>query len=207
MIQLSSENSSVVVTAKAHGRVNLIGEHTDYNDGFVLPAAIPHHAIVTLKTRDDRNVNLISHDINTTDSLHKTHYVLGEEQNKKHWSDYVQGITKILAGDGFQFRGFDAELNSTVPIGSGLSSSAAIEVAFLRALRDAFHLKLDDLAIAKIGQRVENEFVGAHVGLMDQMAASLAVTGSALFIDIQSLKYEKLELPHGFSLAVINSGY
>ena len=190
----------------AHGRVNLIGEHTDYNDGFVLPAAIPHHAVVKLTLRSDSQVHILSRDIPAEKGRHEYHYILGEEKKTGDWPDYVQGITQLLVRAGHAITGFQAELHSTVPIGSGLSSSAAIEVAFLRALKEAFRLEISSIEIAKLAQRVENEFVGAHVGIMDQMSASLAELGSALFIDVQSLEYKKIALPTGYSLAIINSG-
>jgi galactokinase len=110
---------------KAHGRVNLIGEHMDYNDGFVLPAAIPHHAVVQLTPRTDNRVQLKSHDVDTHAGSATADYELGHETKRSHWSDYIQGITKILAHDGHKIKGFTADLRSSVPIGSGLSSSAA----------------------------------------------------------------------------------
>ena len=118
----------------------------------------------------------------------------------------MQGVTQALARAGFHVGGFDVALRSTVPLGSGLSSSAALQVAILRGLRDLFGLALDDVTLAKLGQRAEVDFVGAPVGIMDQMASSLAQPGVALFIDTRSLAYEQVHLPAGTELAVINSG-
>src|SRR5262249_32635975 len=122
------------------------------------------------------------------------------------WVDYVQGVTRALRADGMPIRGFELHLESRVPIGSGLSSSAALEVAVLRALREAFALPLDDLALALVGQRAETEFVGARVGPMDQMAASLADERTALLIDTRSLAYRRIPLPAAVELVVVDSG-
>ncbi len=190
------------VTASAPGRVNLIGEHTDYNGGYVLPIAIPQRTLVALAAQRGRAVRVVSAGMD--EQVHE--YTLGMENQSKSWLDYVQGVTWILRNDGHKLGGFDAWIRSEVPVGSGLSSSAALEVALLRALRDAFALPLDDLQLALLGQRVENEFVGAWVGVMDQMAASLADENAALFIDTRSLAYQRVPLPAGVALIVLNSG-
>jgi galactokinase len=190
------------VTASAPGRVNLIGEHTDYNGGFVLPTAIPQRTTVCLSPRADRTVRAASPGIDAT----TYEYQLGGEEPRHRWLDYVQGTTKLLEADGQPISGFEAAIASDVPVGSGLSSSAALDVALLQALRHAFGLKIDEVALARLAQRVENEFVGAHVGIMDPMAASLADAGTALFIDTRSLAYKRLPLPTTADLVVINSG-
>src|SRR5262249_29740356 len=133
-------------------------------------------------------------------------YRLGEEKPGQGWLDYVQGVTRQLADAGHPLRGFEARVASRVPVGSGLSSSAALTVALQRALREAFGLGLSDVAIARFGQRVENEFVGARVGIMDPMAASLADSGTALFLDCRSLHYERVPLPAGADQVVIECG-
>jgi galactokinase len=189
------------VVAEAPGRVNLIGEHTDYNGGYVLPTAIPQRTRVELRTRPDDRVVLDSAQIPGT-----VEYRLGQEQPRHDWTDYVQGVTRFLVEAGHRIGGFEARVESSVPIGSGLSSSAALEVSVMRALRDAFGLELDPIAMARIGRRAENEFVGAQTGVMDQMAASLADLGSALFLDTRSMAYELVPIPPGAELVVINSG-
>jgi galactokinase len=115
-------------------------------------------------------------------------------------------VTQVLRGDGHALRGFNARIDSAVPLGSGLSSSAALSVSLMRALRQAFALDLDDVTIARLGQRSENEFVGARVGIMDPMAASLADEGTALFLDSRTLCFERVPLPTGAELVVIDSG-
>lgn len=197
------------VAAFAHGRVNLIGEHTDYNGGFVLPTNIPQRTEVAVSKRNDREVHLYSANFagkGGTDQTSTT-YSLGDESLSRHWSDYIKGITFLLQKDGYKISGFNCALRSNVPIGSGLSSSAALEVAILKALNKVFALGIDPVTIAKLGQRVENEFVGARIGIMDQMVASLGTMGEALFIDTRDLSYKNLPLPTSeMELLVINSG-
>lgn len=191
------------VTSEANGRVNLIGEHTDYNGGWVLPTAIPQKTTVHLKPRNDDKV--IAKSANRDDQ--EKIYQLGQEEPTNTWIDYLQGVTRILSQEGLLKKGFEVHVDSSVPIGSGLSSSAALEVSFLKALRDAFNLSLDDRQLARIGQRAENEFVGARVGIMDQMACGLAKAGEALFLDTQTLSYEQVILSSDeMDLVVINSG-
>jgi galactokinase len=192
------------VRVQAPGRVNLIGEHTDYNGGFVLPMAIPQQTEVVLAPREDRTVRAFS--ANLGPEQRQGEYTLGQEKVGRGWLDYLQGVTWVLRREGMEVQGFDVWVRSDVPVGSGLSSSAALEVAMMRALREAFGLKLDDVRLALLGQKVENDFVGAPVGVMDQMASSLAGGGAALFLDTRTLQYERVPLPPGVDLIVINSG-
>jgi galactokinase len=192
------------LVASAPGRVNLIGEHTDYNGGFVLPMAIPQRTYVALARRGDTRVAAASRDLPR--GAHVETFELGRETRVNGWLDYVQGCTEALAADGHPLGGFDVAIVSSVPLGSGLSSSAALEVAVLRGLRELFGLALGDVRLAQLGQRAENDFVGAPVGLMDQMAASLADERTALFLDTRSVQYETVPLPPGAGLVVINSG-
>lgn len=192
------------VIRSACGRVNLIGEHTDYNGGFVLPTPIPQSCTAALAARPDRVVRAWSAELCGPGETFE--YTLGREQKRGGWLDYVQGVTAVLAAAGHDVEGFDLALHSTVPIGSGLSSSAALEVGLLRALRDRFALPVDEVAIARIGRAAETDFVGAPIGIMDQMAASLATPGLALFIDTRTLATESLPLPDGTDLVVIDSG-
>jgi galactokinase len=192
------------VRASAPGRVNVIGEHTDYNGGFVLPAAIPQHTCVELRPRGGAAVEVWTRDITPAGEL-KT-YTLGSETPQRNWLDYVQGVTHVLAADGHRVAGFQLRIQSDVPVGSGLSSSAALEISILRALREAFALSLSDTELARLGQRVETDFVGAPIGIMDQMACSLADHGHMLFLDTRSLHFEQIPLPPGAQLVVIDSG-
>ena len=189
------------VRSSASGRVNLMGDHTDYNGGFVLPAAIPQTTRVELAARADRTVRVWSAAYPDDSPIE---YELGAEAHDDSWADYVKGMTVVLAPFGLQ-RGFDARIESDVPVGSGLSSSAALEIAIGRAIREAFVLSIEDLELAKAGRRAENEFVGAPVGIMDQMASSFATPASALFLDTRSLDYEQVAIPSNSALIVINS--
>lgn len=192
------------VRASAPGRVNIIGEHTDYNGGFVLPAAIPQRTVVELARGSGIRVEVWSRDI--APSGERRAYVLGSERRAGDWLDYFRGITHVLANDGHVLGGFQLRVESTVPVGSGLSSSAAIEISVLRALREAFGLALSDIDLARIGQRVETEFVGAPIGIMDQMACSLADEDHALFLDTRTLDHQSIALPAAAQLIVIDSG-
>ncbi|PZR94474.1 MAG: galactokinase [Candidatus Chloroheliales bacterium] len=196
--------SAPAVVVSAPGRVNLIGEHTDYNGGFVLPTAIPQRTTVELSPRRDKAVHAVSASMGEQPAIHE--YFIGMETPHHDWVDYVQGVSWALYTANHPLRGFDAWISSDVPLGSGLSSSAALEVALLRALRDAFGLKMDDVQLARLGQTAENDFVGAHVGIMDQMAASLADEHTALFLDTRSLEYQRVPLPADLDLVVLNSG-
>jgi galactokinase len=190
-----------MVVSKAHGRVNLIGEHTDYNGGWVLPTIIPQFTEIKIEKTPGQTVTLMS----TGDRFYS--YALGEEQPQDLWVDYLQGATKILKEKGIHLSGFTASIHSTIPEGSGLSSSAALEMSFLKGLQEMFQFEMTPVELAKIGQRIENEFVGAKVGIMDQMATLLADENEALFLDTQEMTFERIPLPvEMIDLMVINSG-
>ena len=191
------------VAREAPGRVNLIGEHTDYNDGFVMPIATPQHTRVELAAASGDAVRVWSASIA---SERPASYRLGEERRRGEWIDYVQGVTAAMRGRRLPIRGFDARIESDVPLGAGLSSSASLEIAMVRALGEAFGLAIDPIETARIGHDAETGLVGAPVGIMDQMAASLAAADAALFIDTRSLEFEQLPLPSSAELVVIDSG-
>ena len=188
----------------APGRVNLIGEHTDYNGGFVLPMAIPQRTWVAVSKSAGRHARVASANFGTGSQVEP--FEIGGEVPRHTWIDYIQGCTQAMSGAGVAPAGFDMAIWSDVPLGSGLSSSAALEVAVMRGLRELFALRLDDVLLAQLGQRAENHFVGAPVGVMDQMAASLADDRMALFLDTRTFHYEQVALPPGGELVVINSG-
>jgi galactokinase len=190
------------VSASAPGRVNLIGEHTDYHEGYVLPTVIPQRTSVDLTRRQDRRVRASSADV--ADPCED--YEIGREARGRGWLDYVQGVTVMLARGGVEVPGFDLRITSTVPVGAGVSSSAALLVALLRGLRALLGLDLDDTGLAQMAQRAEADFVGAPVGIMDQMASSLGREGEALFLDTRSLLFERLRLPPSIEIVVIDSG-
>ena len=190
-------------TGRAPGRVNLIGEHTDYNDGFVLPTPLPQHTRVDLALRADREVRVATAAIPDGAPVA---YRIGSEDQQGDWADYVRGITWVLREQGHRLGGFDAYVESDVPVGGGLASSAALLVALQRALRTAFDLALDDVTLARYAQRAETDFVGARVGIMDPLAASLGHAGETLFIDTRTLVTRPIALPAAIELVVIHSG-
>ncbi|MBV9579296.1 MAG: galactokinase, partial [Chloroflexi bacterium] len=174
---------------------------TDYNGGFVLPTPIPQHTRAYLTPGEARTVHVRSDQVAAPGE-----YAIGDEQPRGDWLDYVQGVTWALGQAGFALSGFTLDITSDVPLGAGVSSSAALEVAVLRAIREAFSFELDDVRLALLGQQAENEFVGAQCGIMDQMVASLGDPGSALYLDTRSLQYRRLPLPPAADLVVIHSG-
>jgi galactokinase len=188
--------------ADAPGRVNLLGEHTDYHGGFVLPTVLPQRTTVRLTPRGDDVVRVRSGTVGAA-----AEYRLGRERRGGEWLDYVQGVTAALATRGVRVSGFDAAIESTVPVGAGVSSSAALTVALLRALRQANSLALDDVALARVAQAAETEFVGAPIGIMDQMACSVGRAGEALFLDTRTLAFERIPLPANADVLAIHSGH
>lgn len=174
---------------KAPGRVNLIGEHTDYNEGFVFPMAIDRYTYVAISKRDDRTLNIFS-------DSYKENITINLEGAKpiKHWSDYVVGVASVFIEMGYQVSGADIFIYSDVPLGAGLSSSAAIEVSTAYALMKTNGLEIDTLNLAKICQKAENDFVGMKCGIMDQFVSIHGKENCALFLDCRSLNYEPVTL-------------
>ena len=186
--------------ADAPGRVNLLGEHTDYNEGFVLPIAIPQRTRVAVGRSAGPGFRLHAAHFGTTVAFDLAH------RPAEHHARYVYGCLRELAAAGVVLPALDLHVASSVPIAVGLSSSAALEVATLRALRALLALALDDVEIARIAQRAEIADAGVQCGIMDQMAASLADTGHMLFLDTRTLRRAVLPLPAGASLVVLDSG-
>jgi galactokinase len=180
-----------VRVAKAPGRVNLIGEHTDYNDGFVMPMAIDRATTVTATPRRDRIVTAEARDLGQSDR-----FTLDRIEATGSWRDYVRGVVGALSLE----HGFDLRIESDVPRGAGLSSSAALEVAVARALSDAPAI---DLAI--LSQRVENEFVGVQCGVMDQLTVALAKADHALLLDCRDLTTRHIPIPAEAAIVVCDS--
>ena len=187
---------------EAPGRVNLIGDHTDYAEGLVLPFPLPFRTRVQLWRRADREV----HAWTALEPDEVRSYRLGEEHAGGTWLDYLQGVTRALGSGGPAPGGADVVIRSTLPAGSGLASSAALTVALLRALRSARELALDDVGLAHLAWRAETDLVGAPVGLMDPLAASLGSPGQALLIDLRTLATEPVALPAALEVGVLHSG-
>ncbi len=179
------------VVVRAPGRVNLIGEHTDYNDGFVLPMAINRDVLIAVRPRADRIVALHSLNFEATATFALDHLAPSTEQP---WINYVQGVAQQLAREGLALTGMEGVIEGDVPIASGLSSSAATEVAALMAFQALGGWELDGARAALLCQQAENEFLGVRVGIMDQFISRLGKRDHALFIDCRSLQYEPIPL-------------
>jgi galactokinase len=193
-----------VFVGEAPGRVNLIGEHTDYSGGYVLPTVIPQTTSVAVAANPDAHVRVFSRTVPV--EAGRATFTIGEEARQHGWVDYVQGVTSVLQSEGVALGGFDAIIDSTVPLGSGLSSSASLIVALLRALRTLYQLALDDLVLAGLARRVETDFLGIPVGPMDPLACTLGRPGYAVLLDTRSLASELVQFPAGLDVAVVNSG-
>lgn len=187
---------------RAPARINLIGEHTDYNDGFVMPAAIDLYCYAAIKPREDRR--LLIHSDTFAESVE---FDLDESNHlaRGHWSDYVGGVAVTLERTGYRLTGADLAIRSDVPIGAGLSSSAAIEVATARALLENSGIEIDRVELAKLCQRTENEFVGMRCGIMDQFIACLGRHDHALMLDCRTLEFRFLRLPEDVRLVICNT--
>jgi galactokinase len=188
------------VSASAPGRVNLLGEHTDYNDGYVLPIAIAQRTRVAVRPNASDRFRLYAAAL---DGL--AEWAAGTAPAEQ-FARYVHGCVAVVAEAGFDVPPLDVHVSSDVPIGVGLSSSAALEVATLRALRELLALPFDEVRIAQLAQRAEVDYAGVRCGIMDQMAASLADTNRALFLDTRTLARRLVPLPGGSEVMVLDSG-
>jgi galactokinase len=187
---------------RAPGRVNLIGEHTDYNDGFVMPAAIDFSTYVTISPLDNRKLSVFSENVRDKVEVDLDDVELAP---RKSWSDYVVGVAVMFERAGYRLRGAKLSIRGEVPIGSGLSSSAAIEVATGCALAANSDLNISRTELAKLCRQAENEFVGAHVGIMDQFVSCHGQANKALLLDCRSLEYKLLPLSDKARLVVCNT--
>jgi len=189
-------------TFRAPGRVNLIGEHTDYNDGFVMPAAIDRSVRVRVWPREDRKLEIRSENFNEV-----VEFDLDQKcpAPRHHWSDYVVGVAVVLERAGYRLRGAFLQIHGEVPLGAGLSSSAAVEVATACALTAVSHHAIERRELALLCQQAENEFVGAHVGIMDQFVALFGEAQRALLLDCRSLEFKLLPLPDTVNVVICNT--
>jgi galactokinase len=189
---------------RAPGRVNLLGEHTDYNDGFVFPAAIDRATYVAAGNRSDEQVVVYSGQFDASDSFS----LVGEiERSAAHpWSNYVRGVVRGLLARGDTLKGANLLIESDVPLGSGLSSSAALEVATGYAFQLLNGIEMMGEELALLAQAAENTFVGVQCGIMDQFISALGREGHALMIDCRDLSYEAVPLPNEARIVICNSG-
>ena len=193
----SSADDGPEIVARAPGRANLIGEHTDYNDGLVLPVALELRTQVRGRRSDVVRLTSTGHagvavvDLATGDGP------------TRGWARYVTAVVRVLVDAGLALRGIDGRVSSDVPVGTGLSSSAALEVAVALAVLEE---PIDAVALARLCQRAENEHVGVRSGILDQLASAGATRGAALFIDCRTLETEAVRVPDGLRVLVVDSG-
>lgn len=193
-------NAAPEVEASAPGRVNLLGEHTDYNDGFVLPTAIPQHTTVCIGHSPNDRHHFYSA------NLEEWIDVIPADSTPQGFARYINGCIRVVENAGYPVPPLNVFVTSSVPIGSGLSSSAALEIATLRGLRSLLKLDLDDVKVAQLGQQAEIQYAGVHCGILDQMACSLADTEHMLFLDTRTLDRQILPFPAGAEIVVMDSG-
>jgi galactokinase len=186
----------------APGRVNLIGEHTDYAEGFVMPAAIDFATLAGISPRNDGKIVIYSENYKEDRTFEADDLPAG---GSKHWSDYPMGVITILAGEGHKIPGFSLSLLGDVPLGSGLSSSAAVEVATALAVTSLIGVHYPGPVLARLCQRAENEFVGANCGIMDQFISANGAEDHALLLDCRDLSFKLAPIPHSVALVIANT--
>lgn len=185
---------------RAPGRVNLIGEHTDYNGGFVLPMAIDKETCVAIAPRNDRLIRAYSVNL---DEVAKFDLDKNFEFQQGFWLNFVEGVARLLEQKGFKLSGANLMIWSNIPSGAGLSSSAALEIVCALSLSKLSGYEIDKTLLAQIGQQTEHDFVGAKVGIMDQFVSTYAKKNHALLLNCRSLKFENVSLEFGDSVFVI----
>ncbi|WP_448565304.1 galactokinase [Thalassotalea ganghwensis] len=187
----------------APGRVNIIGDHTDYNDGFVLPAAINFGTNIAIAKREDMLVNVYAHDCEQQSTEFILNQFYFDEVNS--WCNYVQGSLQALINEFPLIKGADIVVSGNVPQGAGLSSSASFEIALLKAYAKIYRLSLDGVKAAKLGQIAENEFVGCNCGIMDQLISAMGKSEHAMLLDCRTLAFQDALIPEELSLFIVNS--
>ncbi len=192
------------VCVRAPGRVNLIGEHTDYNDGFCLPMAIDKDVLIYAAPRDDDQVRVYSQQTEETAQFTLSNAI--EKSEEVSWSDYIKGCAQILIEEGVSLKGCDLALTGNVPLGSGLSSSAALEVAVIHAFLQICDQSCADDKIAVLAQRAENNYVGMNCGILDQLSSACCQAGQAMLMDCRSLHLDQAPLPDSVSIVIADTG-
>jgi len=193
-----------MVTASAPGRINVIGEHTDYNEGLALPGGIDRWAVVALSPRDDDLMQIYSEAFE--EQIEARLGVVADAAGVTDWAALPTGAGRLHAAANVR-RGFDALIGGNVPVGAGVSSSAAVEMALLNALRAAFESGIEDVELVRLGQRVEHEYLGVETGLMDQYTAQLARPGTLMLIDFRELTHEYVDVAlDGWVWLLLDSG-
>jgi len=191
---------------QAPGRVNLIGEHTDYNQGFVLPCAIDYQTVVSCAKRQDNQVRVIAADYDDQLDEFSLEAAIAPHPTAM-WANYVRGVIKHLRQINDQFQGMDMVISGNVPQGAGLSSSASLEVAVGTAIQQLWQLPITPVDIALNGQAAENQFVGCNCGIMDQMISAMGNADHALLLDCQTLATQSVSMPEDIAVLIVNSNF
>lgn len=189
------------ILVRAPGRVNLIGDHTDYNDGFVLPLAIDRSIWIALSPRDDRKVHVTSIDFGETASFALDDLKRGDPA----WIEYLKGTAWALESSGYRVTGWQGVMSSDVPIGAGLSSSAAVELATARAFAEISDFEWEPPTMARLAQRAENGWVGMNCGIMDQMISAVGLDGHAILIDCRTLVTRAVPVPKSMIVVIMDT--
>ena len=189
--------------SSAPGRVNLIGDHTDYNQGFVLPAAIHMGTTIAVSHRIDREVHTFA--LGFTETVDQFSLDNIETCSEETWPNYIRGTIKCLQDVSKNFSGVNILISGDIPQGAGLSSSASLEIALLRAISELYQLNIEGIEAALIGQKAENIFVGCNCGIMDQLVVALGLQGNAMLLDCRDLSYKDIPVPGGSAILVVNS--
>jgi len=199
----ANQFGGIPLIVRSPGRINIIGEHTDYNNGFVLPSAIDKAAYIAISLRDDDEIHLVAHDLNETFSIKINNL---KPVGDISWPNFMLGAAAQFSKRGVPLKGFNAVMMSDVPIGAGLSSSAAIECATTFALNELLQTKIDRVEMVKMAQKAEHEYAGVMCGIMDQFASMMGKKNHVIKLDCKSLAYEyvpfKLE---GIKILLLNT--
>ncbi|MGC8596255.1 MAG: galactokinase [Candidatus Kryptoniota bacterium] len=202
MQEIFTDHSEVTVI-RSPGRINLIGEHTDYNNGFVMPGAINRYIYIAIALRRDFKANVLSLDFDEA----VTFDTRRPERHKNSWANYIIGVVNAFKESGQELPGFDAVFSGDIPIGAGLSSSAALETGFAFAIDSLLGLGLSKIELSRLSQKAENDFVGVRCGIMDQFANLFGKEGHAIFLDTMNLNHEYVPFrPPDMSLLLCDSG-
>ena len=185
----------------APGRINLIGEHTDYSDGFVLPVAIDRGISIAMSPTTDDRISLFSMDYSDYAKIDLKNFCKADE----HWKEFIKGIAWVLAQQGFSLSGWQGVIVGNIPIGAGLSSSAAVEIALIRACMQAGNFSISAKEMAQMGRKAEQQWIGVNVGIMDQLVSAAGKKKYAVLLDCRSLDYEYIPIPESIQLVVLDT--
>lgn len=196
-------NSTAEIVCHGPGRVNIIGDHTDYNDGFVFPAAINYGTTIAASKREDKIVKVYAHDCDAQTNEFPLNDATFDQEMM--WTNYVKGTLLALMKKYPEINGANFVVTGNVPQGAGLSSSASFEIAILKTFSELYQLDLDGVTAALMGQEAENDFVGCNCGIMDQLISAMGQQGHAMLLDCKDLSFEDAPIPDDLAIFIVNS--